>query len=337
MRTHPRFSPALTNRRLLAIEKRFAARIARVNTRLLLWLAEWVQLSMEPQTLPPWVEQETYQATLECHRDSFSLGWREADAEGQQAQRQRLRRRKREFAAIRRIDVEHSDEAVGGLLVTVPEVGTTLVAGTLLSDGVYTYPIPEHGLRWYETQALHLAHESSQAKLTLAQQIISAGVREGATNEAMIADLASVLRPYGLQGGLGATAAPPGTGKALEGVKAYPRYRLENIVRTETMHIYNAGHYMRQAGSDMVQGWQWMAILDDRVCEICEDRDGAFIPKAAAEDEWPPAHWSCRCVANPVWDDETAPERSVTDEDVADVAEGFGDPFRRGWVETQED
>ena len=43
---------------------------------------------------------------------------------------------------------------------------------------------------------------------------------------------------------------------------------------------------------------EWVATLDDSVCEDCESLHGTQWPVDQAEI--PPEHWNCRCVLEPV-------------------------------------
>ena len=51
---------------------------------------------------------------------------------------------------------------------------------------------------------------------------------------------------------------------------------------------------------DDIYGYQYSAILDDRVCKICEDLDGSVVTNAEymATIWMPPVHFNCRCLDN---------------------------------------
>jgi SPP1 gp7 family putative phage head morphogenesis protein len=324
---------------LLAIEKRLAANIERTNLRLFLWASELARIGQSPMRAHPWLSDALAGNLYQAYGEAFRLGWTEADEEVRRAYLGRtLAARAVNFpATVPFADVppETPDyaEKFGSLLI---EIGASriLIHGQMQQDGSWNYPAPEEGLRWYLTQALKLAHESDAAKLKAAQLVIHQGVLHGQTYEEMIGGLAEVLRPYGLPGGLGAEPSPPGVTKALRDVGAYPHYRLENIVRTESMYIYNAGRYIRQAASDLITGWMDSEILDDRICEDCEERHGVFVTKEEAIGNWPPYHWMCRGIMIPVWEFEEQPTRRLADLPAGKglVAKGFGDPLRREWA-----
>ena len=61
-----------------------------------------------------------------------------------------------------------------------------------------------------------------------------------------------------------------------------------------------------QAGID---GWEWVAVLDSRACQVCAPLDGQ-IKKKRSDFPTPPVHVSCRCQVMPWWEDEDVLERS---------------------------
>lgn len=65
------------------------------------------------------------------------------------------------------------------------------------------------------------------------------------------------------------------------------------IARTESLDAYrNANSAFANANSDVLQGWQWFAELDDRTCVACVALHGEFFP---LEEPGPDGHQNCRC------------------------------------------
>ena len=77
--------------------------------------------------------------------------------------------------------------------------------------------------------------------------------------------------------------------------------RLENIVRTNTSEAINLGRQSVFNHPDIqgfIQAYQYSAILDDRVSDICESLDGRI------QKDWgsytPPNHYQCRSILIPI-------------------------------------
>lgn len=96
-----------------------------------------------------------------------------------------------------------------------------------------------------------------------------------------------------------------------------PTYQAEALVRTATVSIANTGRLQAyQDNADVLEGIQWLATLDDRICEICMALDGCMwaLPDGADPNKYgdyeslsgdkdfpgPTAHVNCRCVQVPV-------------------------------------
>lgn len=90
--------------------------------------------------------------------------------------------------------------------------------------------------------------------------------------------------------------------------------RLENIARTNTAEAINQGR-MSVFGADelkgFVQAYEYSAILDDRVTDICEHLHGKILKDFGSY--LPPNHFQCRSILVPVttvddWDGKEAPK-----------------------------
>jgi SPP1 gp7 family putative phage head morphogenesis protein len=335
-----RFDAGGEKRKLDAIERRLVRRLRAINTRFYLWVLEYAKTGIPPQAAPHWLSKLTATALRECHREAFALGWEGADKE-----LRRVKPKRPVHYAIRERDVKsrrapHGRVEGNWMTISMPSPGahpamtSFLVGGVLMADGSYSFPYPQEGLRWYSDQALRLAATSDEAKLGAVRDVIKAGVDEGATHRQMAGYVAEALKPFGLQGGLGAEQAVPGATGALRGVTDLPQWQVDRIVRTETTQIYNAGRYLRQVGEDIITGWEWSSVLDDVCCDECEERDGIFIPKGEEIGEMPPLHPSCRCICLEVLDFEQEPDKSLEDlPESAAMPDGWGDPLRREWAE----
>lgn len=78
--------------------------------------------------------------------------------------------------------------------------------------------------------------------------------------------------------------------------------RAEKIARTELTFAYNAGRLQTYRESGLVSHVVFLSILDDRRCQVCEDRHGMTIELSDVEAiaaNTPPMHVQCRCVLSP--------------------------------------
>lgn len=81
------------------------------------------------------------------------------------------------------------------------------------------------------------------------------------------------------------------------------RSRARTIARTEMQRVYRETTRMEWlANSDLVQGWEWFASLDDRCCAACIAMHGSIHPL----NEPMAAHANCRCQMLPVTGREAA-------------------------------
>jgi len=74
----------------------------------------------------------------------------------------------------------------------------------------------------------------------------------------------------------------------------------EALVRTVVNSAANVGRVATMIeNKDLLKGYEWVAKLDDRTTDICNDRDGN-IYEFKAGSPLPPAHWNCRSQITPV-------------------------------------
>lgn len=99
-----------------------------------------------------------------------------------------------------------------------------------------------------------------------------------------------------------------------DGVLSVTRREAETAVRTAVNHVANAAvQEWGAANSDVVAGFEWIAMLDERLCPLCAAEAGKFIPNGNVEPPTgmtmasgsPPIHPNDRCTMTPI----LAPER----------------------------
>lgn len=80
---------------------------------------------------------------------------------------------------------------------------------------------------------------------------------------------------------------------------------LATFSRTKTTEMYNAArktyYETDPVASNVVEAYQWSAIMDDRTSEICEYLDGKIFERGGEVDRLgPPAHFNCRSILVPI-------------------------------------
>lgn len=85
----------------------------------------------------------------------------------------------------------------------------------------------------------------------------------------------------------------------------YGPERAERIAITETTRLFAQGNEMAWQSTGLVQKAIWRTVNDERVCPICEPRDGIEIELG----DGPPAHVGCRCFEVPMMDEALLEER----------------------------
>jgi SPP1 gp7 family putative phage head morphogenesis protein len=73
------------------------------------------------------------------------------------------------------------------------------------------------------------------------------------------------------------------------------------IMRTAMQHVSNSARQtVWEENSDIVTGYQWVSVLDDKTSDICEELDGEVFE--VGEGPLPPAHYNCRSTTVAVLD-----------------------------------
>ncbi len=140
---------------------------------------------------------------------------------------------------------------------------------------------PQSGLDWYDDYSLRLVGVHQAGALERAQAVVSDSIARGDAQAEVIRALAEV----------------------------FPRFstsRLENIVRTETAKVFEQAKWQEYDAEPEIVGYEFVAILDGRTSDVCEERHGKTFPKAAIEGNLPPLHFQCRSTVIPIfsWDAE---------------------------------
>lgn len=87
----------------------------------------------------------------------------------------------------------------------------------------------------------------------------------------------------------------------LAGEIGYSLSRAETLARTELSRVQNeAAKLSYEANSDVLQGWQFVAAIDDRICDACLSIDAKARVYEFGEGPDIPYHPNCRCIAVPV-------------------------------------
>lgn len=105
-------------------------------------------------------------------------------------------------------------------------------------------------------------------------------------------------------------------------------FRLETVFRTQAQAALNAGKWQRAQDPDVNEilwGYTYVTVGDDRVRETHEVLDGTTLPKSDPfwRLHWPPNGWNCRCVPIELFDAEPMVEPGRIEGVVPDPDKGF--------------
>lgn len=80
---------------------------------------------------------------------------------------------------------------------------------------------------------------------------------------------------------------------------------LQTFARTKTTEMFNSArktyYETDEIAKNVVEAYQWSAILDDRTSEVCQYLDGKIFEKGDEVDRLgPPAHFNCRSILVPI-------------------------------------
>jgi len=147
-----------------------------------------------------------------------------------------------------------------------------------------------YGGRWNLSSAIWGDNKETHRQI---REIIEGGMKEGKSVHQMAKDIERFVNP---------DKAKPWNLRNAKGRKIYPRdvdYNAQRLVRTTVQHSYQESLYESTKDNDLIIGWTWVAN-GSRVCEVCEEKNGTFIPK---EDGMPLDHPQGMCVYPPVFAD----------------------------------
>ena len=174
-------------------------------------------------------------------------------------------------------------------------------------------PIQKKLLAEYSRNAFTMAGALHDDLLKGSQQIISKGIRRGASYSQIESELAKFFQPYlEIEG-----ATAPGLASA---------YRIETIVRTNMAEAYNSGRMNLFKHPDVgsyIVAFEYSAVMDNRTTPFCSDWDGAILlaDDPRVDQNNPPNHHRCRSVWIPITKGERFTPDSVPP--VAQPATGF--------------
>jgi SPP1 gp7 family putative phage head morphogenesis protein len=122
-------------------------------------------------------------------------------------------------------------------------------------------------------------------------------------------------------------------------VEPMQRRQAASLARTGTNAVSSIARYqMAQQNSDVLDGYEWVATLDDRTSLVCASRDGVVYPFAESSPK-PPAHFSCRSTIIPKVDPQYDLLSQVSGERPAIGADGVkqvsGKTTYGGWLRKQ--
>ena len=87
-----------------------------------------------------------------------------------------------------------------------------------------------------------------------------------------------------------------------DGVLNLQRNQTESLIRTLTNHLANQARQMTfEENEDVLEGYEWISVLDSRTSFICMGRDGTVYPISNNPEisPKPPAHFGCRSTTVP--------------------------------------
>lgn len=150
---------------------------------------------------------------------------------------------------------------------------------------------PTAAMRYLKTKAFYITGVISDKVLADARAVLLAGIEAGELLGETAGKLEAVFDPY------------VGDETVIRDGEVVSPFRLETIIRTNVTDAYNRGRVVEgRALGQLVSGFEYSAILDDRTTEICRELDGSVF---AADDPnldriKPPNHFNCRSVLVPI-------------------------------------
>ena len=115
---------------------------------------------------------------------------------------------------------------------------------------------------------------------------LETGLARGSSSRAIQAEIDSIFDAYTQEGA------------DISGILRTPA-RLETIVRTNLSEAFNSGRraaFESPRVSPFVSSYEYVAVIDPRTTDFCENYDGFTRPKNDPiwDAIWPPNHYNCR-------------------------------------------
>lgn len=131
---------------------------------------------------------------------------------------------------------------------------------------------------------------------------------------------------------------PQIAGKISSTMSTLHKRQLETLVRTAANHASSiARQAVYEQNSDLMNGYEWVATLDNKTTLICASRDG--IVYSNPTDPMPPAHWGCRSTTIPSIKPEFSLAKGLKGKRPAVGASGAGEVSANssygGWLRKQ--
>lgn len=134
---------------------------------------------------------------------------------------------------------------------------------------------------WSLSKSLWKDYQSKRSDIN---KIVAEGIAQNKSTYDIAKDLEQYVDP--------AATKPWDWGKVYPGVAKVVDYNAQRLARTMVSHAYQQSLVVSCKSNPFVTGFKWHASNSDRVCPICQDRDG----KVYSKDELPLDHPNGMCI-----------------------------------------
>ena len=176
----------------------------------------------------------------------------------------------------------------------------------------------DDALAYLRAKAFWVSGVTDQRILADVRQALLQGVSNGDTLTEIMDRLRTIFAPYVEES------------RGENGELLNPS-RLETIVRTNLIDVYNQGRLVQgEQAEEYLEGWQYSAILDTRTTEVCRHLDGKVFEAGDKRVHAlrPPRHFNCRSVMVPIIIGETIEEQDkITPEQARTARDLSGSSF----------
>jgi SPP1 gp7 family putative phage head morphogenesis protein len=176
----------------------------------------------------------------------------------------------------------------------------------------------DDALAYLRAKSFWVSGVTDQKILADVRQALLQGVSNGDTLSEIMDRLRDIFAPYVEES------------RDENGVLLNPS-RLETIVRTNLIDVYNQGRLVQgEQANEYLEGWQYSAILDTRTTEVCRHLDGKVFEAGDKRVHAlrPPRHFNCRSVMVPIVIGETIEEQDkITPEQARKARDLSGSSF----------